>query len=72
MDVSRQIPGNAIGSEVLLDLVFHDYSWYFQKTGAEGGKTRARKHTREELSAWGKKGGRPRGSKKIREGGKSK
>ncbi len=33
---------------------------YFQKTGAEGGKARAERHTSEELSAWGKMGGRPR------------
>ena len=32
-----------------------------------------RKHTREELSAWGKKGGRPKGSgKTTKKGGKSK
>ena len=37
---------------------------YFQETGAEGGRSRARKHTPEELSAWGKKGGRPKGSAK--------
>jgi hypothetical protein len=36
---------------------------YFQKTGAEGGKTRARKYSKEQLSQWGKKGGRPKGSK---------
>lgn len=35
---------------------------YFQKTGAEGGRARAERHTPEELSAWGKKGGRPKGS----------
>jgi hypothetical protein len=33
---------------------------YFKLTGAEGGKARARKHTKAELSEWGKKGGRPR------------
>ena len=35
---------------------------YFQETGAEGGRSRAKKHTPEELSAWGKKGGGPKGS----------
>jgi hypothetical protein len=48
---------------------------YFQKTGAEGGRARAERHTKEELSAWGKKGGRPKGSgrkqvKKKRKGEK--
>ena len=37
---------------------------YFQRTGAEGGKARASKHSKEQLSEWGKKGGRPRGSTK--------
>jgi hypothetical protein len=36
-----------------------DVLQYFQKTGAEGGKARAVRHTPEELSAWGKRGGRP-------------
>lgn len=35
---------------------------YFQQTGAEGGKTRAAKYSKEQLSEWGKKGGRPKGS----------
>ena len=44
---------------------------YFRKTGAEGGKARAARHSQEELSAWGKLGGRPKGSgKKIKKGGK--
>lgn len=50
---------------------------FFRKTGAMGGKARAQKHTPEELSAWGKKGGRPKGSgknqkakKKAKKGGK--
>jgi len=45
---------------------------YFKKTGAEGGKARASKHTPEQLSAWGKMGGRPRkdGSKAARKEGK--
>jgi hypothetical protein len=37
---------------------------YFRKTGAMGGRARAKNHTPEELSAWAKKGGRPRGSGK--------
>jgi hypothetical protein len=37
---------------------------FFQATGSEGGKARAEKLTKEELRAWGKKGGRPRGSGK--------
>ena len=36
---------------------------YFRATGSEGGKARAARHTPEELRAWGKKGGRPKGSK---------
>ena len=43
---------------------------YFQRTGAEGGKARAARHSPEELSAWGKKGGRPKGSGKDKKGGK--
>jgi hypothetical protein len=45
---------------------------YFQRTGAEGGKARATKHAKEQLSAWGKLGGRPKGSgkQKTRKGGK--
>jgi general stress protein YciG len=35
---------------------------FFQKTGSIGGKTRAAKYTKEELSEMGKKGGRPKGS----------
>ncbi|HXS96458.1 MAG TPA: hypothetical protein VN736_17765 [Candidatus Limnocylindrales bacterium] len=41
-----------------------DIMKYFQRTGAEGGRARAERHTNEELSAWGKKGGRPKGSGK--------
>ena len=37
---------------------------FFQKTGSEGGKARAERHTAEELRKWGKKGGRPKGSGK--------
>lgn len=40
---------------------------YFQKTGAEGGKARAAKYSKEQLAEWGRKGGRPKGS-----GGKRK
>jgi len=45
---------------------------YFQRTGAEGGRARAEKHTRQELSEWGRLGGRPRGSgkTKTKKGGK--
>ena len=45
---------------------------YFRKTGAQGGKARAKKHTPEELSKWGKMGGRPKGSgkKQTKKGGK--
>jgi len=41
-----------------------DVMEYFRKTGSMGGKARAEKFTREELSAMGKKGGRPKGSGK--------
>jgi hypothetical protein len=37
---------------------------YFRKTGAIGGKTRAKKHSPEQLSEWGKMGGRPKGTGK--------
>ena len=37
---------------------------YFRKTGSVGGKTRAQKYTKEQLSEMGKKGGRPKGSGK--------
>ena len=45
---------------------------FFKKTGAEGGKSRAKKHTKEQLIEWGKKGGRPKGSSKktAKKGGK--
>jgi len=45
---------------------------YFRKTGSIGGKTRAKKYTKEQLSEMGKKGGRPKGSgtKKAKKGGK--
>ncbi|HZT32541.1 MAG TPA: hypothetical protein VFA33_21815 [Bryobacteraceae bacterium] len=47
-----------------------DVMQYFRKTGAMGGKSRAKKHSPEELSRWGKMGGRPKGSGKKRKGGK--
>ena len=37
---------------------------FFQKTGAEGGKARAEKHSKKQLSDWGRMGGRPKGSGK--------
>ena len=48
---------------------------YFRKTGSIGGKTRAKKYTKEQLSEMGKKGGRPKGSstkstKATKKGGK--
>ena len=45
---------------------------YFRTTGAIGGKARAERHTAEELTAWGKLGGRPKGSGKKRSGGLAK
>ena len=44
-----------------------DVMEYFRKTGAQGGKARAKKHTTEELSRWGKMGGRPKESGKKRQ-----
>jgi hypothetical protein len=48
---------------------------YFRKTGSLGGKTRAKKYTKRQLSEMGKKGGRPKGSgnkakKQVTKGGK--
>jgi hypothetical protein len=45
---------------------------YFRRTGAMGGKARAKNHSKEQLSEWGKKGGRPKGSgkKHPKKGGK--
>jgi hypothetical protein len=37
---------------------------FFRKTGAAGGTKRANRHTKEQLSEWGKLGGRPKGSGK--------
>jgi uncharacterized protein (DUF4415 family) len=41
-----------------------DVMEYFRKTGSIGGKTRAKKYAKEQLSEMGKKGGRPKGSGK--------
>jgi hypothetical protein len=41
-----------------------DVMEYFRKTGSIGGKARAKKYTKEQLSEMGKKGGRPKGSGK--------
>lgn len=35
---------------------------YFRKTGSIGGKIRAEKYTKKQLSEMGRKGGRPKGS----------
>ncbi|MGA2183817.1 MAG: hypothetical protein ABSH47_12370 [Bryobacteraceae bacterium] len=45
---------------------------FFQKTGAEGGKARAKKHSKKQLSEWAKLGGRPKGSgkKRTKKGGR--
>jgi hypothetical protein len=44
---------------------------FFRKSGSIGGKTRAAKHTKAELRAWGRMGGRPKGSgKRAKKGGK--
>jgi hypothetical protein len=45
---------------------------YFRKEGSKGGKTRATKYSKEQLSEMGKKGGRPKGSghKRAKKGGK--
>ena len=37
---------------------------FFRKTGAQGGKARAKKHSKKQLSEWAKLGGRPKGSGK--------
>ena len=41
-----------------------DVMEYFRKTGSIGGKARAEKYTKEQLSEMGKLGGRPKGSGK--------
>ena len=49
-----------------------DVMEYFRKTGAMGGKTRAKKYSKKQLSEWAKLGGRPKGSgkKQAKKGGK--
>ena len=44
-----------------------DVLTWFQRTGSEGGKTRAARYSKEQLSEWGRMGGRPRkdGGKKA-------
>jgi hypothetical protein len=46
---------------------------FFRKTGAKGGKARAARYSKRQLSEWGKLGGRPKGSgkKKRKEGAKA-
>ncbi len=39
---------------------------YFRKTGSVGGKARAAKHSKKQLSEWARLGGRPKGSGKKR------
>jgi hypothetical protein len=45
---------------------------YFRRTGAQGGKARARNHSKAQLREWAKLGGRPKGSgkKKAKKDGK--
>jgi hypothetical protein len=45
---------------------------YFRQTGSIGGKKRAALHSKAQLRAWGKLGGRPRGTGKhqTKKGGK--
>jgi hypothetical protein len=47
-----------------------DVMEYFRKVGAVGGKTRAANHSPQQLSAWGKMGGRPKGSGKKQKKGR--
>ena len=47
-------------------LIPDDVMEYFRKTGSMGGKARAKKYTKEQLSEMGRKGGRPVGSGKKR------
>ena len=48
-----------------------DVMEYFKKTGSMGGKARAKKYTKAQLSEMGKKGGRPKGTgKRKKKGGK--
>jgi hypothetical protein len=43
-------------------------SKYLAKIGSKGGKARAAKHDKQQLSAWAKQGGRPRKNKKENKG----
>jgi len=56
MDNSIKLPNNVLK--------------FFQETGSEGGKARAKNHSKEQLSAWGRLGGRPKGSGKKQPGKK--
>ena len=49
-----------------------DVMEYFRKTGSVGGKARAKKYSKEQLSEMGKKGGRPKGNgtKRVKKGDK--
>jgi hypothetical protein len=49
-----------------------DVMEYFRKTGSMGGKARAQRHSKEQLSKWAKLGGRPKGGgkKQSKKGGK--
>jgi hypothetical protein len=49
-----------------------DVMEYFRKTGAMGGKTRAKNHSNEQLIEWGKLGGRPKGSGKKQKAAKKR
>ena len=33
---------------------------FFKETGAQGGRARAERYSKQQLSEWGKKGGRPK------------
>lgn len=43
---------------------------YFSKLGKKGGRTRGEKYSKEQLSAWAKKGGRPMGKNDKKVDGK--
>jgi hypothetical protein len=43
---------------------------YFRKTGALGGKSRAKKYSKKQLSEWGKMGGRPKKASRTKPNGK--
>jgi hypothetical protein len=44
---------------------------FFKRTGAKGGKARAARHSKKQLSEWAKLGGRPKGNgKRKKKGGK--